>query len=1691
MTAPATNDEKHHGRPWWRWLLWGILILLIIPVMAVLVLQLEPVQDFIRRQGEQYLQKKLHTTVRIGYLRIRGWQYLELRNVYVADTSKQALFYSGNLKVRYNLLAFLNNELRVNGLEWDSVTANVYRNAGDTAFNYQFIVDAFVTKDTIPDTVSTKTGTTLQFLIKDVTLKHVSLRYADVPGGMTAVVTFQELHVDPDDLLVDQGLYAVRGLKIDGLKGFFTQDYRPKVLAATAPPPAGDTSSSPFHLILKKLEIENSSFLYADEGSGLSTGWKIGKLQLLNSSMDIDSTLIQVGELSISHTGGIFTMNTPKDSSAPKPAPADSTAPNTWRVLATKTELDHINMRYDNNTAPAPRGAGGKDPDYNHLFLKDLVAHVSNINYNADTISAVLHRISVQDKSGFGIKQGHFDVLYTPTTIALRNLLLETNRSILRKHIVLNAPSWSTVSDNLDLLQLQANLDSSHITLGEFLPFVPDSRKNPSMKPLWDKEIFLTTSLKGSLGKLIIESLNLTDNKGNQINAKGEVGHVTDVNNLYANLPSIYILSGNKALRSWLPPGTMPDTPRLPEQMIITGSLLGGMKDMKTSLDLKSNAAIASLTAHLINITDSIHSSYDLNLASFRVQPGYFLYDTTIGWISGRIMASGKGYTFPGMLAKADAHINEATYNRYTYHDISVKANIDKQQLHAEGQSNDSSINLSFNADGTLNDTTLQSLKANARIVRADLYTTHLYSDPFELKGNMDVDFSSLTPERLDGNAFLTGWQLATNGQVFVLDTISLLAAYKDQQYLSLTGPFGFINANGNIDYTKIGPAFGQIINKPLSPYDSAKLVKLPADQLLAWNAVLTFPRSLQAMAPTLRMEKPLLVSGRLNSDSSLLVLNAALPKLSYDSILLDSLAIAANIADTSLRAQVSLADIHHKVMPLYHTSLTAAATAGKVNWDLLLDDQKRNPKYKVGGFVEFLPDNALALSLKPDLLLDRQKWQVDEDNRIHIHNGGPDTAHIRLSYNDQSIAIRTNPDSSSANSKLPTLETNIKNFKLSTITALLAADTLLANGLLNAQATVRNLDQSPLINSKLTIDSLTFRSSTLGTLKAEVTTPQAGQYSLDMSLQGNDNDLQVKGTYDSTINATVDINQLNMKSLESFTFGNMNRMHGTADGHFNITGTTANPKATGNLHFNDAGGTITYVGASITMPDENIVLDEKGVQFNSFVIADSLQNELILDGRINTKDYANFNFNLNINSDNFMILGKQVDPQQMYYGPAFVDTRIKIRGNLDLPRVDAYVKLRDKSNVTVTLPSEEPGVANREGVIVFVDKDNPLDSSLIKMVDSTKLENPRLKGINFSGNAEITPQSTIRIIIDPVNGDFVEAKGTASINATLDASSKMSLTGRYEISEGKYEMSLNQLIKRSFSIEKGSAITFSGDATDADLDITAKYTVNAQAADLVSDQLTNLSQTDRNKYKQKLPFYVYLHIKGNLLKPDISFELDMPETEQNAFSGSVYNRIKQINQIPSELNKQVMGLLVLNSFIPEDPMAGEGSGDYGVSNMARQSVSKILSQQLNNLAGNLIKGVDLNFDLESDEDYSTGSAQQTTNLKVGASKSLFNDRLSVSIGSNVMLEGESQANPSSLVGDVSVEYKLTRDGRYRVRVYQRQDNTTVIEGQVVETGVAFALIMDYDNFREIFQRAKKEKKAEKLRTQKKTSTKQ
>jgi hypothetical protein len=212
-------------------------------------------------------------------------------------------------------------------------------------------------------------------------------------------------------------------------------------------------------------------------------------------------------------------------------------------------------------------------------------------------------------------------------------------------------------------------------------------------------------------------------------------------------------------------------------------------------------------------------------------------------------------------------------------------------------------------------------------------------------------------------------------------------------------------------------------------------------------------------------------------------------------------------------------------------------------------------------------------------------------------------------------------------------------------------------------------------------------------------------------------------------------------------------------------------------------------------------------------------------------------------------------------------------------------------------------------------------------------------------------------------------------------------------------------------------------------------------------------------------------------MKPSISFDIILPEGN-NSVSTEIINttqaKLAQLRQQADELNKQVFALLLLNRFIGENPFASE-SGSSSVSSIARESASKILSQQLNNLAADLISGVELNFDLQSSQDYTTGKLENKTDLNVGISKKLLNDRLKITVGSNFGLEGPQQKNQeaSTIAGDVSVEYQISKDGRYKVRAYRLNKYQVALQGQVIEAGIAFVITLDYNKFKELFQSAK------------------
>jgi hypothetical protein len=206
-----------------------------------------------------------------------------------------------------------------------------------------------------------------------------------------------------------------------------------------------------------------------------------------------------------------------------------------------------------------------------------------------------------------------------------------------------------------------------------------------------------------------------------------------------------------------------------------------------------------------------------------------------------------------------------------------------------------------------------------------------------------------------------------------------------------------------------------------------------------------------------------------------------------------------------------------------------------------------------------------------------------------------------------------------------------------------------------------------------------------------------------------------------------------------------------------------------------------------------------------------------------------------------------------------------------------------------------------------------------------------------------------------------------------------------------------------------------------------------------------------------------------------LTFDIVLPTEQNYNVSGDILEtvraRLAQLRQEPSELNKQVFSILLLNRFVGQNPFASSGSGaGFNAGSFARTSVSKLLTEQLNQLAGGLIAGVDLNFDVASSDDYTTGQRENRTDLNVGLSKRLLNERLTVTVGSNFELEGPQQSNQRSnnIAGNVAVNYQLSRDGRYMLRFYRKNEFEGLLDGYVIETGLGFIMSVDYNKFRQI-----------------------
>jgi hypothetical protein len=221
----------------------------------------------------------------------------------------------------------------------------------------------------------------------------------------------------------------------------------------------------------------------------------------------------------------------------------------------------------------------------------------------------------------------------------------------------------------------------------------------------------------------------------------------------------------------------------------------------------------------------------------------------------------------------------------------------------------------------------------------------------------------------------------------------------------------------------------------------------------------------------------------------------------------------------------------------------------------------------------------------------------------------------------------------------------------------------------------------------------------------------------------------------------------------------------------------------------------------------------------------------------------------------------------------------------------------------------------------------------------------------------------------------------------------------------------------------------------------------------------------------------VLINIREAVQAPNITFGLDMDRQVRNSYPqvNSVLDQLaKPGNQ--EELNRQVFGLLVLSTFI-ENESGTETGGSSLASTAARNSVNGILTQQLNRLTGQGIKGMDIQLGVNTYDQSEGGESYSRTTVDYKVTQRILNDRVSIEAGGSVGYNERKQdvsAMSNTKAPQYAIAYDISEDGRLRLRVYH-ENAYDLYDGELVNNGVAIMLTRDLEKNAKELERRRQE----------------
>ncbi|GAB5538977.1 MAG: translocation/assembly module TamB domain-containing protein [Salibacteraceae bacterium] len=1384
------------------------------------------------------------------------------------------------------------------------------------------------------------------------------------------------------------------------------------------------------------------------------------------NGLSIDSNKVRLGEVILED--GFFNLNirngdtistlTHFINAFPKSSDTNSSAD--INILAEELSLRNLRFHFNDENAPQQNK---NQIDFKHLELDGINGNLERIGVFNDSIVASVTDLRCTEKSGFMIRQLDADMTVSSRVVVAQSLLLESNSGVINGFFAMGSQSWSSYSNFLQEIELEADLVESFIVFNDIAYFTPQVKN--LLTPL-----SFSGHVSGTIDDLSarIDSIGFLNSGGlnGKVNIKGlpEVSDVfidADINRFYSSLED--------AVRINIPTADTLINLDLPDHIMnlqfvdFNGRFTGFINDFVTYGDV--NTSMGTVTADInIKTTNGFEYSGDLSTSSFQL--GRLIGTTDqVGNISMNLNVVGSGFEPKTMTVLAKGSVAHLELRGYDYTNIGVDGELRKMQFLGSVNIADTNVKLAFDGRVDFNPK-IPQIEASCDVARLKLAPLNLVpaDSSGDVSGQVKLAMFGNSLQSLHGDIRLFDVAYSNDDFVIGLDSFLLSDSIHSNKEHSIRIVSDILDASvtGKTSLLQLPYAVTTVGNEYMPNY----IPKLSSDQIdtnqyfdynihvkqanewigffvpeLSIDSTLFIQGSLDLPANSFEMaSKPIdvaysklkfdqfMIHAYSNNDHLDFDINATQFRVS-DQVQLDNLKIASYVKSDTLETNV------------HWNNETTRADSGGIDLTMY-----RSEKQSWGAVL-----NAVEMRLAESY------WKS-----VNRATFSTDSNSIRISRFDLvSSEGRIKCDGVMSKERPTELEFLVRSFDLSYLSnfGLLEKD---LNGLFRGEVALSYDNGSLFLDGILNIDSLEYDEFDVGNVNGNAS------YNAKMKRIDIDVDLERKGAKSFTVigeyypNKTqeqldleVDFREFELRTVEPFVESFVSRVEGGLDGSVSVTGRLNAPVLKGKLQLSEAQAHVNYLNTDYFIPEGIVYVERDMFALNHTKVLDTKGDSAFATAQVFHTGFKELSYDVFVQAENFLGLNTSVADNELYYGTANVTGDINIGGYAGHTIID--VDVSTDPNTEMSIPLSSGGDVSEFDYIRFVDNDG-----FSVQHEETAL-NEELNGLELNFKLAVDQDALVQIIFDEKVGDIIKVRGNGDMLMAIDNRGKFNMYGDYVIEKGDYLFTLQNVVNKRFEVTPGSKLTWNGDPLNAQLDLVAVYGLKASPAVMVNAMAGDQGAASQELYNQRLPTNVNLYMTGPMTTPNIEFGVNLPTLPESDIANQLLDpAIASKDQRTS----QAFSLLIANQF-------SAGNGAVALGGAGQSSGYEVLSNQLSNWLSQYSENFDFGVNhRDSYVDETTGEdiAGQT---EVSVSTELFNNRVKVEVNGTVQGTAENQEEATNNVaGEFNVEYKINEDGSLRARVFNEsnQQSAANLNQAPYTQGIGIFYRKEFDTWGEFFK---------------------